>query len=215
MVPVSASGLHRGGHPCRLTVIPNVAQPSLAAGRLEACATQQGGIGCGLEGRFAGRRPVLPRRPGDAPVLQAVLPNALTRGGGPHSRFLSMRLLRYRSRTFRSQLAAFCRAAAPARELQETVAAILADVRERGDAAVVDQAARIDGARLTPRGFRVTPADLAGAAAALSSSDRAAFLAARANVRAFNRRTLLRGWSGRNRQGARVGEKYDPIRRIG
>jgi histidinol dehydrogenase len=34
-------------------------------------------------------------------------------------------------------------------------------------------------------------------------------------VQAFNRRTVLRDWSGRNRQGARVGEKYDPIRRIG
>jgi histidinol dehydrogenase len=126
-----------------------------------------------------------------------------------------MRLLRYSSRNFRSQLAAFCRAAAPARELQETVAAILADVRERGDAAVVDQAARIDKVALTPRRFRVTAAELAGAAAGLSSSDRAAFLAARANVQAFNRRTLPVGWSGRNRQGARVGEKYDPIRRIG
>jgi histidinol dehydrogenase len=126
-----------------------------------------------------------------------------------------MRLLRYRSRNFRNQLAAFCRAAAPSRELQETVAAILADVRERGDAAVVDQAARIDKAALTPRRFRVTPAELAGARAGLSPSDRAAVLTARTNVQSFNRRTLLKDWSGRNRQGARVGEKYDPIRRIG
>lgn len=126
-----------------------------------------------------------------------------------------MRLLRYRSRDFRTQLAAFCRATTPARDLQETVAAILADVRERGDAAVVDQAARIDGVRLTPRRFRVTPAELSAAAAGLSFHDRAAFLAARANVLAYNRRTLPRGWNGRNRQGAEVGEKYDPIRRIG
>jgi histidinol dehydrogenase len=126
-----------------------------------------------------------------------------------------MRLLHYGSRNFRSQLAAFCRAAAPARELQETVAAILADVRERGDAAVVEQAARIDGATLTPRRFRLTPAEIAGAAEGLSSSDRAAFLAARANVQGYNRRTLPRGWNGRNRQGARVGEKFDPVRRIG
>jgi histidinol dehydrogenase len=126
-----------------------------------------------------------------------------------------MRTLRYRSRNFRSQLAAFCRAAAPARELQETVAAILADVRERGDAAVVDQAARIDGARLTPRRFRVTPAELSGAAAGLSSAGRAAFLTAQTNVLAFNRRTLPRGWSAHNRHGAQVGGKFDPIRRVG
>ena len=62
-----------------------------------------------------------------------------------------MRMLQYGSRGFDSQLAAFCRAAAPSPALQATVATILADVRERGDAAIVDQAARIDGAALTPR----------------------------------------------------------------
>lgn len=126
-----------------------------------------------------------------------------------------MRLLHYSSRNFRSQLAAFCRAAAPARELQEIVAAILADVRERGDAAVVDCAARIDGARLTPGKFRVTSTELSRAGDALSSSDRAAILTARANVVYSNRRTLPRGWTGRNRHGAQVGEKFDPIRRVG
>ena len=55
-----------------------------------------------------------------------------------------MRMLQYGSRGFDSQLAAFCRAAAPSPALQATVATILADVRERGDAAIVDQAARID-----------------------------------------------------------------------
>lgn len=126
-----------------------------------------------------------------------------------------MRLLRYRSRDFHSQLALFCRAATPSRELQESVAAILADVRDRGDAAVVDQAARIDKASLTPRRFRVSPAELGGAAGALSAADRAAFLAARANVKSFNGRTLPQDWTGRNRQGAQVGEKHDPIRRVG
>ena len=126
-----------------------------------------------------------------------------------------MRLLHYSSRNFRSQLAAFCRAAAPARELQETVAAILADVRERGDAAVVECAARIDGATLAPGKFRVTSAELTRAGKALSSRDRAAILTSRANVLTSNRRTMPRGWTGRNRHGAQVGEKFDPLRRIG
>ena len=126
-----------------------------------------------------------------------------------------MRTLHYGSRGFSPQLAAFCQAAAPSPALQATVAEILADVRERGDAAIVDQALRIDHATLTPRRFRVKPAEVARAAGALSRRDRAAVLEARANVLDYNRRTLPRGWTGRNRQGARVGEKYDPIRRIG
>ena len=126
-----------------------------------------------------------------------------------------MRLLHFGSRNFRSQLAAFCRAAAPARELQETVAAILADVRARGDAAVVDCAARIDGARLTPGIFRVTAAELSRAGKAMAAGDRTAFLTARANVQSANRRTLPHGWMALNRHRAQVGEKFDPLRRIG
>jgi histidinol dehydrogenase len=126
-----------------------------------------------------------------------------------------MRTLRYGSRDFRTQLAVFCRAAAPAREMRDAVAAILADVREHGDAAIVRQAARIDGARLAPRRFRVKPAELAAAAKALSPRDRIAIEVARANVAAYNRQTVPRAWMGRNLHGGRVGEKYDPIRRVG
>jgi histidinol dehydrogenase len=126
-----------------------------------------------------------------------------------------MRTLRFGSRNFRTQLASFCQTAAPSREMQEAVAAILADVRTRGDAAIIDQAARIDGAKLTPDRFRMPPAELARAARTLADRDRVAFEIARLNVRAFNRMTVPQGWMGRNAHRARVGEKYDPIRRVG
>lgn len=126
-----------------------------------------------------------------------------------------MRTLRHGSRNFYSQLAAFCREAAPSRQLQAAVAAILADVHERGDAAIVHQAARIDGARLTPTQFRVKPSELARAAKILPPRDRIAIEVARANVQAYNQLTLPRNWMASNRQHARVGEKYDPIHRIG
>ncbi|HTT57705.1 MAG TPA: histidinol dehydrogenase [Opitutaceae bacterium] len=126
-----------------------------------------------------------------------------------------MRLLRYGSRDFRSRLDAFCRTAAPARAMQAAVAAILADVRAHGDAAIVRQAARIDGARLTPARFRVRPAELARAGRRLPPRDRLAIDLARGSIEAFNRQTVPRGWTGRNRHGARVGEKHDPIRRVG
>jgi histidinol dehydrogenase len=126
-----------------------------------------------------------------------------------------MRTLRHGSRNFRSQLAAFCRGAAPSRQMQAAVAAILDDIRARGDTAIVHHAARIDGARLTPARFRVKPSELARAAKMLPPRDRIALEVARASVQAYNRLTLPRDWMGSNRQHARVGEKYDPIRRIG
>jgi histidinol dehydrogenase len=126
-----------------------------------------------------------------------------------------MRTLHYGSRAYRSQLAAFCRTALPSPGMQKTVAAILADVRKRGDAAIVRHAARIDGAKLTPRHFRVKPTELARAAKTLPPGDRLAIELARANVQACNRQTVPADWMGRNLQGARVGEKHDPIRRVG
>ena len=126
-----------------------------------------------------------------------------------------MRILRFGSREFRPQLAAFARGAAPSREMRETVAAILADVQQHGDAAIVRQAARIDHVRLAPAGFRVTRAEVARAARSLAVAERTAILIARENVLACNRHGLPSGWMDRNLQGARIGEKFDPIRRVG
>jgi len=126
-----------------------------------------------------------------------------------------MRTLRYDSRGFSARLAAFGRGAAPSPAIQAAVAAILADVRAEGDAAIVRHAARIDGARLTPGGFRVRASEIARAAGSLSVLERAAILVARANVLAGNRRTRPADWMGRNRQHAQIGEKFDPVRRVG
>ena len=126
-----------------------------------------------------------------------------------------MRTLRCGSSDFSSRLAAFCQGVVPSRRMQEAVAGILADVRLHGDAAIVRQAARIDGARLTAGHFRVKRIELVRAARQLAKRDRAAILLARANVLACNRRAVPVGWMGRNLQGAEVGEKYDPLRRVG
>ena len=72
-----------------------------------------------------------------------------------------MRVLRSSSKTFTSDLAEFCRGAVVPKEIQESVAAILADVRQRGDEAVAYYAAKFDSAKLRARDFRVKPAELA------------------------------------------------------
>jgi histidinol dehydrogenase len=126
-----------------------------------------------------------------------------------------MRLLRSDDKAFAADLAAFCRGAEVPRAIATAVAAILAGVRVRGDAAVTAYAAKFDGARLRPRDFRVPPEALAAAAASLPAADRRALAAARRSIAQFHRRGIPAAWSGRNPQGARVGEKFDPIRRVG
>lgn len=126
-----------------------------------------------------------------------------------------MRLLHTISKDFTTELASFCRNAEVPREIVDTVAGILADIRSRGDLAVANYAARFDGAKLRSRDFRIPTKDLAAAAQGVSTGERAAIKAAHANIVAFNRQGMPADWQGKNRQGATVGEKYDPIRRVG
>ncbi len=126
-----------------------------------------------------------------------------------------MRTLHFASKTFSADLAAFCRSALAPREITESVAAILADVRERGDEAVVYYAAKFDSAKLRARDLRVKPAELEAASQRLPSADRRALIAARDSITAFNRRGVPEDWSAKNSHGADVGEKFDPIQRVG
>jgi len=58
-------------------------------------------------------------------------------------------------------------------------------------------------------------ADLAAARKKIPASDWKALQAARASIESFNRRGRPEGWTARNPHGATVGEKFDPIRRVG
>jgi histidinol dehydrogenase len=126
-----------------------------------------------------------------------------------------MRTLHHTSKTFTTDLAAFCRTAMVSREISDSVAAILADVRERADEAVVYYAAKFDGAKLRARDLRVKSTELEAAAKRLPAADHRALVAARDSIMAFNRKGLPEDWMIKNPQGASVGEKFDPIRRVG
>src|SRR5438876_7833621 len=101
-----------------------------------------------------------------------------------------MRTLHHASKTFASELAAFCREAVVPRAITESASAILADVQTRGDEAIVYYAAKFDGAKLHARDFRVKPAEMAAAMDRLPNADRKALIAARDSIIAFNRRGL-------------------------
>jgi len=126
-----------------------------------------------------------------------------------------VRTLQFASKNFDAELAAFCQSSAVSHEIAAAVTGILADVRARGDLAVANYAAKFDGAKLRSREFRVSEAELTAASHRLPAADLRALREAHAGILAFNRRGLPQAWSGRNRHGAIVGEKHDPIRRVG
>ena len=126
-----------------------------------------------------------------------------------------MRTLHHASKDFSAALAAFCRAANAPKEIADSVAAILADVQQRGDEAISYYAAKFDGAKLRGRDFPVKPADLTAAARRLPAAERKALGAAHASIDDFHRRARPENWTAKNKHGAVVGEKFDPIRRVG
>lgn len=126
-----------------------------------------------------------------------------------------MRTLSFNTKTFRDELIDFCRSASVPREISDSVAAILADVKQRGDEAVAYYAAKFDGAKLAARAFRVKESEIASGAKKLSAADMKALLAARDSVIAFHERSRPKDWSAKNPQGGTVGERFHPIRRVG
>jgi histidinol dehydrogenase len=126
-----------------------------------------------------------------------------------------VRLIHSSSKSFAADLAEFCRGAIASKEIQDSVTSILADVRARGDEAVVYYAAKFDSAKLRAREIRVKSAELSAAAKSLSVTEHKAMVEAHANIVAFNRKGLPADWLGKNKQGAEVGERFYPIHRVG
>lgn len=126
-----------------------------------------------------------------------------------------MRYLNYSSASARNKLAKFCAGAIVPPEITASVAAILNEVREKGDAAIAAYAKKFDGAVLRPRDFRVRPVQLKAAAQRLPAAEMRSMKAALANIRSFNKQGMPENWTARNPQGAEVGERHHPIRRVG
>ncbi len=103
--------------------------------------------------------------------------------------------------------------------IEDRVAAIVADVRSRGDAAVLEYTARFDGLKAaTVQDLVVAPADLQAALRAIPAPQRQALEAAAARIRSYHERQLEacgRGWSYRDADGTLLGQKVTPLDRVG
>lgn len=127
-----------------------------------------------------------------------------------------MRILRHDQKNFASTLKKLDRRYAPPAGVEAIVKGILDEVREKGDAALIELSNRFDKAGFTSaKQLRVTPAELAAADAAVDETTKKAIAASRKNVTDFAKRSLRKDWTGKNAQGALVGERYLPFQRVG
>ncbi|WP_374593938.1 histidinol dehydrogenase [Aquabacterium sp.] len=103
--------------------------------------------------------------------------------------------------------------------IEERVAAILADVKTRGDAAVLEYTQRFDGLAASGMpALELGQDELQAALKAIPAEQRAALEAAARRVRAYHVRQLEacgRSWSYRDEDGTLLGQKVTPLDRVG
>jgi histidinol dehydrogenase len=100
-------------------------------------------------------------------------------------------------------------------DVDDTVAAIIADVRARGDAAVIDLTARFDRLVLTPGTMAFSPAEIEAECARVTPEDRAALDLAADRIRAYHERQLPQDESWTDDAGATLGWRWTPVASAG
>jgi histidinol dehydrogenase len=101
------------------------------------------------------------------------------------------------------------------RDIAERVAAILAGVRSRGDAAVAEATARFDWPQATPGTIAVPSTGLETAYAEVDPALLEALQTARDNCTFFHRHELRPDWEDAGPQGQRLGIRHLPVERAG
>ena len=103
--------------------------------------------------------------------------------------------------------------------IEQRVADILADVQQRGDAAVLDYTARFDGLNAdSVSALELTQAELKAAFDAIPEAQRQALEFAAARVRSYHeaqKQACGQSWSYRDADGTLLGQKVTPLDRVG
>jgi len=103
--------------------------------------------------------------------------------------------------------------------IETRVAQIITDVRERGDAAVLELTARFDGLQAASMSaLEIGPDELRAALGRITPAQRAALEQAAARVRSYHERqrdACCQSWSYRDADGTLLGQKVTPLDRVG
>jgi len=102
-----------------------------------------------------------------------------------------------------------------AEDVDQAVAAIIADVRARGDAALLDLTARFDRMALTPERLAFSEAEIDAEIAKVLPEDRAALELAAARIRAYHKRQRPEDASWTDASGATLGWRWTPVSAAG
>ena len=130
---------------------------------------------------------------------------------------MTIRRLSSRDADFEAQLGALLAfETAQNADVDAAVTAILADVKARGDAAVLDYTRRFDRVEVTsPGDLELSRETLLQALDSLPAIQREALEAAAARVRSYHEHQPLQSWQYEDADGSLLGQKITPLDRVG
>ena len=100
-------------------------------------------------------------------------------------------------------------------QVDRPVAAIIAEVRARGDAALIEYTSRFDRVTLTPDTLRITEAEIDAAVAAVPGDQRAALNTAADRIEAFHRAQMPDDLRLTDAAGLTLGMRWSPLDAVG
>ncbi|WP_291727398.1 histidinol dehydrogenase [Leisingera sp. F5] len=100
-------------------------------------------------------------------------------------------------------------------DVDAVVAGIIADVRARGDAALVELTAKFDRMKLEPAQLRITDAEVEAAIATVSAEERQALKVAAERIRAYHARQMPEDAQWTDESGATLGWRWSAVSAAG
>ncbi|MYM57397.1 histidinol dehydrogenase [Thalassovita mangrovi] len=100
-------------------------------------------------------------------------------------------------------------------DVDDVVAGIIADVRTRGDAALIELTAKFDRLELTPQTLRFSPDEIAELVAQVPAEEREALELAAARIRAYHEKQLPEDAYWTDEAGAGLGWRWTPVSAAG
>ena len=103
-----------------------------------------------------------------------------------------------------------------AADIEGVVAGIIAEIRDRGDAALVDYTRKLDGLEVDDAAdLELGPSDIESISAELDPDLRAPLGAAAARIRAFHEREQQASWQYTEPDGTVLGQRVTPMEKVG
>jgi len=100
-------------------------------------------------------------------------------------------------------------------DVDDVVAAIIDDVRKRGDSVLIDYTKRFDRVTLSPKQLRLSADEIDGTAAKAPTETVAALRLAAARIESFHRKQLPQGIDYVDASGVRLGMRWRPLASAG